>query len=441
MHDRENVNHADDSVVRVSAGAPWVLGSARGFDASPIRLPQGFERAPAVLAMGSELENTFCLVKDGAAYLWQRQRRVDDARTLADRRRSLALYAGFFAHEPELVAVDLHPEYPSTRVGAEWAQRAGVPLAAVAHHHAHVASCLAENGVALDAPPVLGIALDGVGMGENGEWWGGEFLYADYRGFRRLARFRPMPLPGGDRAAVEPWRNAYAHIDAAMGAAWFGERHRDLPLARLFERKNARQFDRLLTRGDGMPRASSCGRLFDAVAAAVGVCAERAAYEGQPAVELEALALRCPLPANDNGYPFRLPDDGVLVDLDAAPMWRCLVEDLAERIDPATIAARFHRGLATAIVDLADICVRDVAATSTVLTGGVFQNRILLERVSAMLAARGRAVLIHRDVPAGDGGLALGQAAVASARALAGESRSVREFPCRDLAAGVAAGT
>ena len=297
-----------------------------------------------------------------------------------------------------------------------------MPLVAIAHHHAHVASCLAENGVALDAPPVLGIALDGLGMGENGEWWGGEFLYVDYRGFRRLARFRPMPLPGGDRAAVEPWRNAYVHIDAAMGAGWFVERYGDLPLARLFERNDARQFDRALARGDGMPRASSCGRLFDAVAAAVGVCADRAAYEGQPAMELEALASRCLLPADDTGYPFRLPDDGALIDLDAGPMWRCLVEDLADWVDPATIAARFHRGLATAIVDLAELCVHDAATTSIVLTGGVFQNRILLERVSAMLAARGHAILMHRVVPAGDGGLALGQAAVAAARALAGES-------------------
>jgi hydrogenase maturation protein HypF len=339
------------------------------------------------------------------------------ANPIANRNRQTYI----FAHDAKLVAVDLHPQYLSTTVGAEWADRSGVPLASVAHHHAHVASCLAENGVALDAPPVLGIALDGLGMGEDGDWWGGEFLHADYRGFRRLARFRPMPLPGGDRAAVEPWRNAYAHVDAAMGAAWFAERYGDLPLARLFERKDARQFDRLLARGDGMPRASSCGRLFDAVAAAVGVCADCAAYEGQPAMELEALAARCPLPEQDTGYPFRLPDDGALIDLDAGPMWRCLVEDLAGGVDSATIAARFHRGLATAIVDLADLCARDVGTASIVLTGGMFHNRILLERVSAMLAARGHAVLMHRDVPAGDGGLALGQAAVAAARALAGE--------------------
>jgi hydrogenase maturation protein HypF len=422
MHDREIVNRVDDSVVRVSAGAPRMLRRARGFAPSPISLARGFERAPSVLAMGGELKNTFCLVKDGNAYLSQHQGGLDDVRTLADYRRNVALYARLFTHEAQLIAVDLHPQYLSTTVGAEWADRAGVPLVPVAHHHAHVASCLAENGVALDAPPVLGIALDGLGMGENGEWWGGEFLYADYRGFRRLARFRPMPLPGGDRAAAEPWRNAYAHIDAAMGAAWFGERYGQLPLAQLFERKSARQFDRLLTRGEVMPRASSCGRLFDAVAAAVGVCADRAAYEGQPAMELEALASRCVLPASETGYPFRLPDDGALIDLDAGPMWRCLVEDLAEGTDVATIAARFHRGLAIAIVDLAHLCARDVATTTIVLTGGVFQNGILLEQVSARLSARGHAVLMHGDVPAGDGGLALGQAAVASARALAGES-------------------
>ena len=337
---------------------------------------------------------------------------------------NLALYRGLLQHEPAIIAVDLHPDYLSTKLGRELAEAAGLPLIGVQHHHAHVAACLADNGVPLDAGPVLGVALDGLGYGEDGTIWGGEFLLADYRGYARLAHLRPVPMLGGAQAIREPWRNAYAHLQQALGWQRFVREHGRLELCAWLQKRPLATLDAMLARGLNCPLSSSCGRLFDAVAAALGICRERATYEGQAAILLEALIDDAALRAAGAGYPFAIVvehgrtvlDGSAAVAGPAATIWR-------PPRHSAIIAARFHLGLARAILAVVD-ALSDHRFEAVALSGGVFQNRLLFERVSAGLRERDLSVLGHRLVPANDGGLALGQAAVAAARALGHPNRS-----------------
>ena len=418
LHDRGIVNRLDDSVVRMLDGAPRLLRRARGYAPAPLPLPSGFEAAPPILAMGSALKNTFCLIKDGQAILSQHQGDLEDAATRHDYRNNLELYCGLFEHKPEIIAVDGHPDYPSTRLGMEWAARDGLPVESIQHHHAHIASCLAENDVALDAPRVLGIVLDGLGMGDDGQLWGGEFMLADYRAFHRLARFKPMALIGGASAMREPWRNTYAQL-AAIGWPALRNAYPTLDLTRFLEGKPLATFDAMLAHGINCPVASSCGRLFDAVAAALGVCRDTASYEGQASIELEALAALNPDADAASAYPFALARDGTaMMEIDPTPMWRALLRDLAANTARDLVAARFHNGLAKTIVEMADLCADASGPRTAALSGGVFQNRTLFEQVARGLRARGFTVLSQQQVPANDGGLSLGQGAIAAARAI-----------------------
>lgn len=422
LHDRAIVNRVDDSVARVVEGQPRILRRARGYAPEPIPMPAGFADAPAVLAMGSELKNSFCLLRDGQAVLSQHIGDLENAGTLADYQKNLSLYRRLFDHDPASVAVDRHPEYLSTKVGAELAHEQDLPLVSVQHHHAHIASCMAENGVPLDAPPVLGIALDGLGAGEDGTLWGGEFLLADYRGFSRLGSLAPVPMPGGAQAIREPWRMAYAHLRSSLGWRAFEREFGRLELAAWLRERPLATLERMCDTGLNTPMSSSCGRLFDAVAAAVGVCRERVDYEGQAAIELEALVDAAALEAaGPEGYGFSIRRDGGLAAIDCAPLWRALLGDLAAKTPMPVMAARFHLGLAQAIVELASTLAHEQGVDTVALSGGVFQNRLLFEAISARLRVRGFTVLSHRRVPAGDGGLALGQAAVAQAQMQTGQ--------------------
>ena len=426
LHDRDVARRVDDSVTRFVAGEPRLLRRARGYAPAPIRLGAGFERAPPLLAMGGELKSTFCLLRDGAAVLSHHIGDLEEARTQADYRRAIEQYLQLFEHRPALIAVDLHPEYLSRKLGQELAERGALEIVAVQHHHAHVAACMAENGVGLDAPAVLGVALDGLGYGDDDALWGGEFLLADYRQYRRLGSFMPVAMPGGMRAIHEPWLNTYAQLTATIGwEALAGAATSDgepLELVRFLAAKPRGLLDAMIARGINSPRASSCGRLFDAVAAALGVCRERALYEGQAATELEALidrrALECE--SDELAYPFgtsRQHPAGPLC-LTTAPMWRALLADLHCSTPAPVIAARFHKGLAIAVAAMAQRLCRAHAVETVALCGGVFQNSVLLDQSIQRLRCGGSSVLTHRHVPANDGGLSLGQAAVAAARAL-----------------------
>ena len=417
-HDRRIANRVDDSVVRVMDGKSRVLRRARGFAPSPIKLPAGFEAAPELVAMGGELKATFCLLKDGQAILSQHQGDLENAATFSDYQKNLALYRQIFAHSPAALVIDRHPEYLSSKLARVESRKHGLPLLEVQHHHAHVAACLAENGYPLDAPPVLGIVLDGLGFGDDGTIWGGEFLLADYRDYRRLARLKPVAMPGGVQAIRQPWRNLYAHLTEAIGWAELTAKFSWLDLYEQLHGKRRVILDAMIAKHLNSPLASSCGRLFDAVAAALGVCSEQQVYEGEAAIRLEALAASAALPAGDVGYPFSvscLPD--ALMELDPTPMWTALLCDLMRDIPPSVAALRFHRGLSTVLVEVAQqLAHRGTPRFETVaLSGGCFQNRILFESVAAQLRHLGLVVLTHAQAPANDGGLSLGQAAIAAA--------------------------
>lgn len=484
FHDREIANRIDDSVVQIVRQTPRLLRRARGHAPAAIPLPPGFEGAPDLLAFGAELKSTFCLVKDGAAILSQHQGDLEDAATFEDYQKNLALYTDIYNHAPRALAADLHPEYLSTKLAHETASRTALPLHEIQHHHAHAAACMAENNVPLDAGPVIAIALDGLGLGDDGTLWGGEVLLADYRSFRRLAALRPVPMPGAAQAIREPWRNTYAHLVTAFGWESFLRRFPTSPLRRSLETKPIDALDRMIARNIQSPLASSCGRLFDAVAAAVGLCPDRALFEGQGAMELEAAAAKLP-PGSEGAYPFALlpwgdthsstlgreegtsahdtrsPESSTSSNntknspstkhpaglwLDPTPMWTALLTDLDSGAPVTVMASRFHEGLARSLTHLVR-AVRGQLLPSVparlartiddglppsmpvVLTGGCFQNALLLARMHDLLDAAGLVCLSHARVPTNDGGLALGQAAIAAARTLS-EQKNLRDSPC-----------
>jgi len=422
LHDREIVNRLDDSVVQVVCRQPAFLRRARGYAPDPIPLPKGFENAPDVIALGGELKNTFCLTKNSKAIMSQHIGDLADARTYADYHYNLSLYEKSFQHQPKRIAIDLHPEYLSSKLGRARADEQNLPLDEIQHHHAHIASCLADNSWPLDAGAVMGVALDGLGYGCDGTFWGGEFLLADYRNFERLGTFKPVALLGGSQAMHEPWRNTYAHLMAEMGWPRYKMDFEDLELTSFFESKPLNTFNSMLSSNINSPLASSCGRLFDAVAAAMGICREHASYEGQAAVELEAAVDFETLmhETEDLGYPFAIPRLGGkgLPYIEPLAVWQAVLGDLLLQTDKGIMAARFHKGLAKAIVYMVKkLCALDEERwlNTVALSGGVFQNKILLEQVHTRLSSEGFEVLIHHQVPTNDGGLSLGQAVISAA--------------------------
>ena len=427
VHDRDILNRVDDSVVRFAAGSMRVLRRARGYAPASIRLPKGFENAPEIFAMGGDLKSTFCITKAGSAVLSQHIGDLDDVRTFADFEHTIKLYQDLFEASPDLVVADSHPGYRSSTFAAKLATELKAPLCQVQHHHAHLASCLAENHRELGAPPVLGMVLDGLGYGQHGEIWGGEFLLADYRQFERVGTFKPVAMLGGDRASIEPWRNLYAHLMAEIGWANFEVNFAELDLFRHLAAKPRKILDAMLRDHINAPLASSCGRLFDAAAAAMGVCFEAQGYEGEAASRLEAIidedALHCADGSLD--YPFSIPrlKGTNLPYIEPVGVWNAILGDLILNTAPGVMSARFHRGLARAICALTTkLAHRDSEEgprfDTVALSGGCFHNRVLLEQVIERLETDGFTVLSHTNVPAGDGGLALGQVAIAAAQLL-----------------------
>ena len=375
--------------------------------------------------MGGELKATFCLVKDGEAILSQHQGDLENAETFDDYRKNLALYAELFHHAPRALVADRHPEYLSAKLAREWAQAQSLPLVEAQHHHSHVAACFVENNIPLDAPPALGIVLDGLGWGDDGTVWGGEFLLADYRRFERLGTFKPVPMLGGAQAVHEPWRNLYAHLMAEMGWEEFSLNFAELEVYGDLSRRPRATLDAMVRAEVNSPKASSCGRLFDAVAAAINVCRERQAYEGEASARLEAIVDLDAMGRDDedSAYPFAFPNlrDTGLLYIEPLAMWRALLGDLILKTPAPLMAARFHKGLAKIIVAMTRKLAhreeeRGARFDTVALSGGCFQNRILFEEIIRRLEQDNFTVLSHAQVPANDGGLALGQAAIGAAR-------------------------
>jgi len=416
MHDREIVNRVDDSVLRLVGERTTPLRRGRGLAPAPVRLAGGFAEAPAVLALGGELKNTFCLLRGTEAILSQYIGDLEQPQAWQDWLVQLERLQALFQFEPRQLAVDMHPAYRSSAHGRALGRERGWPVRDVQHHHAHLASVLAEHGFQPDCPPVLGIVLDGLGAGPDGALWGGELLWGGFRRCRRIATLRPAPLPGGAMAMREPWRNLVARLWQEAPALLDDGRFRDKPVAVI---------TRMLEQGVNCPKTSSAGRLFDAVAAFIGIAPERLTYEGQAAMALESLAWQAD-PAC-GAYDVRVPGlaavdgDGQVAVMDPAPLWPAIHADVGAGEDAPVIARRFHHGLADGWARLAREAAGRLHCDTVAVSGGVLQNRLLGERLIASLEQAGLKVLYHRQVPANDGGLALGQACIAAARALCGD--------------------
>ncbi|MEQ1710561.1 MAG: carbamoyltransferase HypF [Hyphomicrobium sp.] len=414
MHDRGIANRLDDSVARIDSHGPTILRRARGFAPAPVPLAREFSNAPATLALGGELKSTFCLVRGGSATLSQHLGDLDEPETCADFRKTLERYLQLYDFAPEVIAIDKHPDYATSTWGTAMARDLGIPLAHVQHHHAHLAAVLAENAIEPDCESALGIILDGTGLGQDTTIWGGEFLLGGYRSFERVGHLAAIGLPGGAAAVREPWRNLYAHLSAA-GISGISALHRTHPTLGWLREKPIAMIEQMLARGINAPLASSAGRLFDAVAAVLGVCRDLQSYEGQAAMELECLAEA--YISNAAPYPFAIRD-GTPTVVSFAPMWPALLRDIQSLEPTGLIAARFHRAVISAIARTVEILSQEHRIGVVALSGGVFQNRLLVDGVGAQLERMGLRVLRHRRVPANDGGLSLGQATIAAALGL-----------------------
>ncbi len=402
MHNRPIHSRVDDSVARVIERAPYFTRRSRGYAPNPIRLAQTL---PPLLAAGAELKNSFCLTRQSYAFVSHFIGDLQNYETLVSYESGIEHYERLFRIQPELIACDLHPDYLSTRYAQERSQRSGLPLIQVQHHHAHLAACLAENGWEGN-DPAIALSFDGTGLGTDGAIWGGEFLLGNYAGFERLYHLAYTPLPGGDQAVRTPAR-------VALASLWQNDQDWDPALppanALCYEERTALRVQ--LEHHLNAPLTSSIGRLFDAVSALIGIC-QRSTYEGQAAIELEAQVD----PDEVGFYPFEITagEKGESGTLDPRPMFEALTADWLAGSPARILAARFHNGLAMVT---ADVCrsIRTARGVTTVaLSGGVWQNQVLLQKVMSELKQDGFTVLIHRRLPPNDGCIALGQALIAA---------------------------
>ncbi|GAA1957640.1 carbamoyltransferase HypF [Amycolatopsis minnesotensis] len=393
-HDRPIRTRTDDSVVTVSLGRPSLVRRSRGYVPEPVSLAKGVP--VPVLGCGAELKNTFCLAKGRHAFVSHHIGDLENYETLRSFTEGIDHFGRLFDITPAIVAHDLHPEYLSTKYALE---RTGVALVGVQHHHAHIAACLADNGV---AGPVLGVAFDGLGYGTDGTIWGGEFLVADLAGFHRAAYLEPVRMPGGTAAIRQPWRMAASYVDVVFDG--------DVPMGLGVRERHAKDWDPVVAMARGAvnaPRTSSAGRLFDAVSALLGV-RDLANYEGQAAIELQ----RCAEVTERGAYRARIEGADPLV-VRGTDLVREAVEDLRRGIAAGVIAARFHNGLAAVVAEVCGRLRERTGLAEVALSGGVFQNDLLLRRTVDLLSRTGFDVLTHSRVPTNDGGVSLGQVAVA----------------------------
>ncbi len=399
LHNRDIYVPCDDSVITTHQRHELPIRRSRGYSPMPVKLPV---TRPVTLAAGAELKACFCLTRDNYAYLSQHIGDMENLETLDAFERALQHMRALFRCEPERIVCDAHPGYLSARWARSHAEKHGLPLVEVQHHHAHAMSLMAEHGLR-ESETALTFAFDGTGYGTDGAIWGGEVLFARYDGFQRVAHLKYVPLPGGDAAIRHPARVALAHLFTA-GIDWTP----DLPCVQACTPTELRILQKQLTAGTHSVPTSSIGRLFDAVAAFLNI-RRVVTYEGQAAIELEALS------AQSNAidpYPVHLSDS----EFDVAPMWTAMLQDLRSNISSAQIAARFHQTIVAVILHYSRRARAELSCETIALTGGVFQNIRLLNAASTALATDGFQVLTHRLVPPNDGGIALGQAMISNSR-------------------------
>ena len=410
MHNREIRTRCDDTVARVvnrplaadgktnhqPSAINYQLRRSRGYAPNPIQLP--WENVPQILATGPELKNTFCLTKGNYAFLSHHIGDMENYETLRSFEDGIDHFERLFRVSPDAIAYDSHPNYLATRYALERAERLNLPAFKIQHHHAHIAACMADNRL-MGKNPVIGVAFDGTGFGDDGTIWGGEFLIADYLGYERFAHLEYSPLPGGDLATKKPFRIALAQL-WQNNIEW-GE---DLPPVAATCGDDMTLLRSMLVNKINTPMTSSIGRLFDAVAALAGVRSE-VNYEAQAAIEFEAFSD----PDEKAAYPFDF--DGST--LKVSPMLHAILADIHAGVQVPEISAKFHNGLAHAVLEVCLAARNQFCLDEVALSGGVWQNMTLLSKCIPLLERAGITVYIHRQVPTNDGGLALGQAAIA----------------------------
>lgn len=404
VHNRDIYARYDDSVAIVERGQLQLIRRARGYAPYPIRLKF---RAREVLGCGAEEKNTFCLTKDNYAFVSQHIGDMENLETLEHFENTLDLYQRLFRVQPEVVAYDLHPEYLATKYAIELGSKENdILLVPVQHHHAHVVSCMADNGF---DEPVIGVAFDGTGYGTDGCIWGGEFLVADYRQSQRVGHLEYLPLPGGAAAIKRPYRTAIGYIIKLLGERAVA----GLGLLKQVDSAETQVIKHQVESGLNSPLTSSMGRLFDAVSALLGV-RTTVDYEGQAAIELEMMAYDADSRLSGDRYSFSIVErDGVNV-VYIGELFAGIIADLYNKLDIPTISAKFHNTVASLILEMCQRISKQAGIKHVVLSGGVFQNRLLLRKVMPLLEDSGFLVLTHKQVPCNDGGVSLGQAVVAN---------------------------
>lgn len=398
MHDRDIHTRCDDSVVRIFNKNLFVLRRSRGYAPDSLSLP--FD-VPSVLATGPELKNTFCLTRGRYAFLSHHIGDMENYETYRSFEQSVVHFERLFRIQPELIAYDLHPDYFSTRYALKRAGTENLPVVGVQHHHAHIAACMADNGLAGDHP-LIGIAFDGTGYGDDGKIWGGEFLLADYAGYKRAWHLGYFPLPGGDASIKRPSRTALSLL-WSLGLDW----EEYLAPCSDLSHEECLTLRTQLDRGLNVVQTSSMGRLFDAAAALAGIRQE-VNYEAQAAIEFEAAVDRSEMGL----YRFEF-SNGVINVKDAMI---ALLGDIRKGVPVGMLAARFHNGITDLVGSVCKQIRADTGFTEVALSGGVWQNTVLLERVIVTLQRDGFTVFLHKHTPVNDGGLSLGQALVGAAR-------------------------
>ena len=405
FHNRDIHARYDDSVYLVERGAARAIRRARGYAPSPIMLPF---RAKQVLACGTEEKNTFCLTKDEYAFLSQHIGDMDNEETLEHFENTIELYKRLFRVQPEIFAHDLHPEYRSTKYALKHGAASGTRTVGVQHHHAHIVSCLLENGT---EGPVIGVAFDGLGYGTDGNLWGGEFLISDYQSFKRAAHLEYVPMPGGVAAIRKPYRMALGYLYTLLDT---GISLKGLPIIDQIPDEEMTIIRKQLERGINAPLTSGAGRLFDAVSALAGVRGQ-INYEAQAAIELEMVT---PDEVTQfDAYPFTIAKEGEGEVIKLRELIAAIVKDVQDEVPAPVISGRFHQTVACMITETCQLISRQSSLNTVALSGGVFQNRLLFNLAVNSLEKNGFSVLTHCLVPCNDGGVALGQAVISNCQA------------------------
>jgi hydrogenase maturation protein HypF len=400
MHNRDIYSRYDDSVTIVELNKPQIVRRARGYAPYPIHLPFNSKQ---ILACGAELKNTFCLTKDNYAFLSQHIGDLENLETMEHFEATLELYQKLFRITPEVVAYDMHPEYLSTKYARSLGDKhKGLKLVPVQHHHAHIVSCMVENGV---EDKVIGISFDGTGYGSDGRIWGGEFLIADYKGFERVGHLEYVPLPGGTVAIERPYRMAVSYLLTLLGKDALTS---DLAFLKEVSSQELEFIKKQLEKGINSPLTSSCGRLFDAVSALIGIRG-KIDYEAQAAIEMEMAS-----DENERGsYPFVIADKDGMNIVHLKVLFSAIIQDIKNNVSQSRVSMKFHRTMAEMVVQMCQRLAKRSGIKKVALSGGVFQNRLLLRLTVAALEEAGFEVRTHSKVPTNDGGVSLGQAVIA----------------------------